>query len=328
MKYSKEEKLKMYDQLVRGRIYADKMEEAVFKGKVLGSLHLPHGQEAIGVGVINAMTDNDWLSYTHRFQSALIERLDIQAFTSELLGKATGMNKGICFDFHCNDMDKKVLQPVATLGSNVPMSAGFAWTLKQQKKDGVVVSVHGDGGYSEGCTYEAFNIATLQKVPIVFVIENNGWGEGTPINKQCVNPDVSDRAKPFNMETKIADGNDVEAVRETMEWALEKARNNEPVVVEFKTYRWKGHFCGDPYEMYMDMNKVEEAQKNCPLKRYEEKLLSENIIDENYIKDVKEKTKKYLDEIFDNAINAPYPSEDEIIKYDWIYADPTTGGEL
>lgn len=332
MKYPKEELIKMYNQLVAARVYANRMEKAVLDGQVIGSLHLPHGQEAIGIGMVNALRDTDWIGPTHRSQPALMNRFDVQKFTDEILGKSTGTNNGITFDFHmCDYENARILQPVGTLGAFPPICTGFAWQRKRLGYDDVVVSVHGDGGCGEGAVYEAWNLAALYKAPIVFLIENNGWAEGTPSTKHHFNTQVSDKAAVVGIERKIVDGNDVIAMREAMEWAVETARKGQPTCVEAMTLRWKGHYCGEPaaYRTKEENSEVEQAKKNnCPLKRYEEKLLNEGIIDENYIKETNEKVKAEIDEIFNKSYKAPYPNFEEVIKYDWIYADPTTGGEL
>lgn len=328
MSYSKEQLVNMYDRLVKGRAFSEKMEEAVYAGLVMGSLHLPHGQEAIQVGIMSALTDKDYISGTHRFQIGLAERIGLQPLVNEILGRTTGVNKSVAFDFHCSDMDKKVLQCMGTLGSTYPTYTGFAWALKQDKKDSVVVIVQGDGACGEGVVYEAWNLAALFKVPVVYVIENNKWAEGSPITTHHTVENVSIKASSM-LPTQVVDGNDVVAVRDAMEEAIKKARNFEPNVVELHTYRWKGHFCGDPQEYYMDMKKIEELKKtDCPLNRFETQLLEKGIITEEYCNNIKEDAKNELDEVFEKAKKDPFPTADDIINYDWIYASPNTGGEL
>lgn len=332
MKYSKEELIKMYDQLLAARIYADKMEKAVLDGQVLGSLHLPHGQEAIGIATVNAMRDTDWISPTHRFQAALMNRFDIQEFTDEILGKVTGTNKGITFDFHnCDYENARILQPVGTLGALVPIAAGHAWQRRRLGYDEVVIAVHGDGGCAEGTVAETWNLAALFNVPVVFLIENNGWAEGTPSTAHHFNAQISDKAAAAGIERKVVDGNDLLAMREAMEWAIETARTGKPTCVEAMTLRWKGHYCGEPgaYRTEAENARIEDGKKNnCPLLRYEEKLLTEGLIDEKYVSETRDRIDAELEDVFKKAYDAPYPTFEEVIKYDWIYADPTTGGEL
>lgn len=328
MSYSKEQLIEMYDQLVFGRTFSEKMEEAVYGGLVMGSLHLPHGQEAIQVGVLAAMKDQDYLSGTHRFQIGLAQRLGLQPLVDEILGRVTGVNKSVAFDFHCSDINKKVLQCMGTLGSTYPTYTGFAWALKQDKKDSVVVIVQGDGACGEGVVYEAWNLAALFKVPVVYVIENNQWAEGSPITTHHTIENVSDKAAPM-LPTRVVDGNDVVAVREAMEIAIEQARKNEPNVVELKTYRWKGHFCGDPQESYMDMKKIEGLKvTDCPLKRFEEKLLKEGLITDVYIMETKERYVNEITAAFEQAKKEAFPTAEDVITHDWIYASPETGGDL
>lgn len=332
MGYSKEELIKMYDQLVRARIYSHKLEQSVLDGQVLGSLHLPHGQEAIGIGLYNAIKDNDWVCPTHRDQAFLMNRFDVQEFTDEILGRATGTNGGITFDFHnCDYENARILQPIGTLGALVPVAAGFAWQRKRLGTDDVVVAIHGDGGCAEGAVYETWNLALLMGSPTVFLVENNGWAEGSPTTTHHYNTKISEKAAAFGLETKVVDGNDVEAVREAMEWAVGVARTGKPVLVEVMTLRWKGHYCGEPaaYRTDEEKAKVEDGKiNNCPVKRFEEKLLSQGLIDDKYITKTKEKYEAELTEVFAKAYAAPYPKYEDVIKKEWVYADPSTGGDL
>lgn len=331
MKYSKEELLKMYEHLANGRIFTETMHKAVYAGLVRSSFHSPHGQEAIGVGIVSAMNGNDWLAPTHRLQTASIMRFDLYQFVAEIFAKKDGMHKGVAFDFHCSDFSEgiRMLPPFGTLGGIVPAYTGFAWSLKQQKKEEVVVIVHGDGGCSEGTVYEGWNIASLYKVPVVFVIENNEWAMTVPLRRQTTNENISDRAIPMGLSTQVVDGNDILAVREAMEIALIKARNNEPNVVELKTLRWDAHYVGQGSDYRGDVDKIEEYKKNNdPVKRFEGYLLEEGIIDEAYIKELKERLTKQMDEIVERASKAPVPELNDVYKKEYIYANVTTGGEL
>lgn len=332
MSYSKEELLEMYRKLAYSRVFVNKMHEAAFGGLIRSSFHTPLGQEAIGVGIISAMRKTDWIAPTHRLQTALIYRFDTYQFIAELFGKKDGMKMGTVFDFHCADHKPdgaRCVMPIGTLGGIVPFATGFAWTLKRQKKDEVVVIVHGDGGCSEGTVYEGWNLAALNKVPAVYVIENNEWAMTVPLNRQSTNPDISRKAEPIGLPIQIVDGNDILAVRRAMDIGLEMARNFQPNVIEMKTLRWDAHFVGQGNDYRTDKDKIEYYKRhNDPLKRYEEYLLDNQLIDQDTIDSLKAGYEVELSEMVERAKNSPIAEKDDIFKKEYIYANPETGGEL
>ena len=330
MEYSNEELLKMYYHLAKGRIFTEKMHEAVQAGHIRSSFHTPYGEEALGVGIMSALRDTDWISGNHRFQTGCLMRLDNYQMICEIFGKKDGIQHGSAFDFHWSDFkDKRMVMPIGTLGAKTPMYTGFAWQLKRQGKDEVIVIVNGEGGTSEGPTYEAWNLAALKKAPVVYVIDNNRWAMTVPIERQCVDPVVSNRAKPFGLSTQVVDGTDVLAIREATEIALEKARNGEPNVLEFDTVRWGAHFFGQQDKYRFDKEQVEEAKKNrdC-VKLYEDYLKDKNLIDDAYIEKTKAEITKELEDLIARAIACEYTTKEDIYRKEFIYGTPETGGDL
>ena len=208
-----------------------------------------------------------------------------------------------------------MLAPLGALGGMVPLYTGFAWSLKQQKKDDVVVIVHGDGGCSEGTVYEGWNIAALYKVPAVYVIENNDWAMTVPIERQCVNSDISRRAEPMGLPTQVIDGNDILAVRKAMEAGLEMARNFQPNVIEMKTLRWDAHFVGQGNDYRTDTDKIAYYKRhNDPVTRYEEYLLDNKVIEQSDVDSIKAELEKKLDAMVEKAKNSPIPEKAEILR--------------
>lgn len=331
MSYSKEELQKMYNNLVYARIFVNKMHESAYGGLIRSSFHSPLGQEAIGVGIVAAMRDTDWLASTHRMQVASILRFDTYQFIAEIFGKYDGMQKGVSFDYHCSDLSDgvRMLAPSGIMGAMAPQYTGFAWSIKQQKKNDVVVVGIGDGACNEGAVYEAWNIAALYKVPIVFVIENNEWAMTVPLERGSVNPDICKRAEPLGLPVRIIDGNDVMAVRKAMETGLEMARKCQPNIIEMKTLRWDAHFVGQGNDYRTDADKIEDFKKNNdPVTRFEEYLLNMKVIDQDYINQTKTELEKQLAEMVEKAKNAPKPEKDDIYRKEFIYANPETGGDL
>lgn len=329
MKYSESELKNMYEQLILARIWSDKWERGAYNGQVVNSAHLPHGQEAVGIGVQNALREVDYLAPSHRFQPALLQRYDLQAFTSEVFNKVGGFRRGICFDFHISDIDNKTLFCEGTLGSAYPIHTGFAWSLKSQGKEGVVVTVQGDGAVAEGNVYEAWQFAALHKLPVLFIIENNDWGEGSRTHEMHAVTDLAPRVEPLGMWAEIVDGNDVMAVREAVEQGIARAAGFEPGVIEFKTLRWKGHFAGDFSDQLVDPEEQKKAMEhNDPVKRFEGLLKEQGVIDDVFVESCRNRIDGELEEIFRIASEDRFATKEEVVNYDWIYATPATGGEL
>lgn len=326
MPYKKEELIKMYGQMVLGRKYVEKIVELINKGKLVGFFHLGFGQEAIGVGINNAMSDDDYLVPTHRQQTVLVNRLDINKFTAELLGKATGYCQGKGFEFHISSPEERLFPISAILASGAPLGVGAAMALKLDRKRGVVVCSLGDGTTSEGNIHEAMNLASVFRLPVVFAIENNGWAISQPVERQCAVSDLSVRAAGYGMSGVTIDGNDLLAVRETMEKAIEKARNGEPNVVEMKITRWRGHFEGDP-QIYRDLKEVEEAKKEDCIIRYENYLLEQRILAKKDFDEISREMQQKVEKAFAYGDESPYPTPEEILDYKQVYAG-FVGGEI
>jgi pyruvate dehydrogenase E1 component alpha subunit len=258
-------------------------------------------------------------------------RLDRYKFVAELFGRRDGQNRGAGFDFHLCDMSGpgRIGLSIGTLGSPVPQYVGFAYALKVQKKDEIVVVIHGDGGMSEGTCYEAMNIGSLYGVPLVLVIDNNEWAMSTPLSRQSNNPNISDRGKPFNLPAQIVDGSDIIAVREAMDVAVVLARKNQMNIVEIKNKRWGPHYIGQNEAYRHDMDDIEKSMKNRDaIKIYEARLLEEGVCDDVYFEKMKKKASEEIEELIMRASKAEYPTFDDIYKKEHIYMTPETGGNL
>jgi len=329
MRYSNVELLKMHEHLVRGRLFAIKMQEAVAEGLIRISFHSPLGQEAASVGMMSALADDDWFIPTHRSQCSMMMRLPLREYIAELFCRKAGINGGVSFDYHLNDFDYKLALPVAILGADFPIYTGFAWALKKKGLKDVVVVEAGDGACSEGATYEAWNLAALYKVPCVYVVMTNQWGMSVPLNLQSVNPNISEKAIPIGLSTQIVDGNDILAVREAMEIAIEKARNYEPNVIELKTLRWADHFVGQRAYPRHDQARLEEAKINDdPVVRYETYLIENGVATKEQLDKKTKEIDDELVEIINWAKELPSPEFDDVFRPEYVYANPETGGAM
>lgn len=330
--YSNETLLEMYRNLKNGRIFTEKMHEAVYKGMIRSSFHTPYGQEAIGVGIVSAMRKTDWLGFTHRLQTGLIMRYDLYGFIAELYGLRDGVKLGSAFDYHIADLSDDglhILFILGTLGGTYPMNTGFAWARKQQGKDEVCVIVQGDGACSEGTIYEGWNLAALYKVPAVYVIENNEWAMTVPLERQSTVPNISEKAAACGLPVQVIDGNNILEVRAAMDKALEQARRGEPNVVEMKTLRWEAHFIGQGNDYRHDQKKIarSQAEDDC-VARYEQYLIEKGVLDQAYIDRLAVDLCGKIDEAMERAAKSEKPRFDDIYRKEYIYASPLTGGEL
>lgn len=323
MSYSNEELLKMYKQMQLSRIFEEKLLQVLSKGELPGFCHLAMGQEAVHVGALCAMGENDYLVPTHRNHPSLVNKLDTKKYICELLGKYDGFNKGKAWE-HISSKDDKTLPVSGDLGVGVPLAAGFAWALKAQKEDAVVVAFCGDGASSEGNVHEGMNLAALFNCPVVFVLENNQYAISTHVSRQTKAKKLSDRAAGYGLTGITVDGNDVIKVRESIEAAIAKAKKGEPSVVEAVTYRWRSHFEGDP-ALYRDPQESQDAMKNCPIKKLREQLMEKGVLNDKLVKSIDNELRNQVDDAFEFAKNSPVPTEEQTVVYDEVYASDLGG---
>jgi pyruvate dehydrogenase E1 component alpha subunit len=324
--YSNEEIIKMYSQMLFGRIYQEVILERLPQGKMTSCFyHLSIGIESYAIGILNAMGPEDYVLPHHRQQALLLARLDPKLFTAELMGRTTGYCRGKAFEFHLGNPGLKLLPNGAILGSHGPYSVGVALALKLDKKNGAVISCCGDGTISEGNIHESMNLASVLKAPVVFAFDNNGWAISQPASRQFAIKDIADRAAGYNMPAKIVDGYDVIAVRETMEEALKTARAGQPNVVEIKTVRPRGHFEGDMQKYRDDMDAVEAAKNNDCLVRMERLLTEKGILSAEAMDSLKAETRRQVEEAFAFAEKQPFPDEAESTDPRQVYADVPGG---
>ncbi|MBS7528580.1 thiamine pyrophosphate-dependent dehydrogenase E1 component subunit alpha [Fusibacter paucivorans] len=324
MKYSNEELVSMYRQMIVGRVYCDSIEREIMKGKVIGMHHLSQGQEAVSVGVAFALKEDDWILPTHRWQAGLLKILDIKKFAAEQYGKVDGYCQGMGCDFHMSSKKDNMIYSNGIMGQNFPTAVGFAHSLKRAGKGQVVVAGEGDGAFSEGINYEAFIFAEKYEEPVVFVVEDNGYA--ISYKSSSYKKNLAERGNAFGIDAVTVDGNDVIAVREAVETAIESARNCKPCMVEVKTLRWGGHYVGGDPQKYRTKKEVEELEHakkyNDPIKRLEETLVNMNILDQGKIAAIWQSVTDEVEEALEFAYNASYPSADVILDSHKVYAQP------
>ncbi len=318
-RYSKNLAEELYYKMLKIRRFEETVERYFLDGEIPGFLHLYIGEEAIASGVCASLTDSDYIASTHRGHGHTIAKgADLNRVMAEIFGKKTGSCKGKGGSMHIADFSVGMLGANGVVGGGFNLAVGAALAIKKQKRDNVSVVFFGDGSSNRGTFHEAMNLASAWKLPTIFVCENNQWASTTPYRTTTAIEDISIRAIGYNMPSKIVDGNDAFAVYDVFKEALEYVKaGNGPYFLEAKTYRIKGHFVGDP-EMYRTKEEVQTVyEENNPITRFEEKVLSENIMSEEEIKAIKDRVEKEIKEALQFAMDSEYPDPSEM--FDDLY---------
>ncbi len=263
----KERYREWYRKLMTVRRFEEKVDELFRAGKIAGAVHTSVGQEAVAVGFGEAMEKKDVIIATHRGHGHCIMRgADLKAMMAELFGKATGLCKGKGGSMHIVDAKNGMLGAMGIVGEGMPIAAGVGLAIKMQKTGQVCICFFGDNASNGGPFHEAHNVASLWKLPVVFVCENNLYGLTVSAKKSTSVVDIADRAKGYAMPGAVVDGMDVTAVFETAKEAIERARKGEgPSLIEAKTYRFLGHSRGDPpWGPYRTKEEVDSWKKRDP----------------------------------------------------------------
>ncbi|MDO8686327.1 MAG: thiamine pyrophosphate-dependent dehydrogenase E1 component subunit alpha [Clostridiales bacterium] len=300
--------LEIYRKMLTIRMFEEKVVDMYNKGQIGGPLHLCVGQEAPAATVGTMLRKEDYISSNHRGHGHVIgkgARLDLTL--AELLGKTTGYCKGRGGTMHISDLDDGIIGTNGIVGGGIPVAVGAALSAKMQKKDVVSVTFFGESASNEGIFHESLNMAAVWRLPVIFVCENNGYGISVTQKVSTAVENIADRAASYSFPGVTIDGNDVFAIYEAMCGAIKRARDGEgPTLVECKTYRWRGHWEGDP-QVSRTKEQLDEWMKKCPIKRLRKYLLEEmKMMDQEIIKiesDVREEIEKAA--IF--ALESPYP---------------------
>jgi pyruvate dehydrogenase E1 component alpha subunit len=265
----------LYRQMLRIRRFEEEAARLYTERKIGGFLHLYIGQEAVAVGAMSVIEKGDYVITGYRCHGHYLARGgSCRAGMAELLGKETGCAKGRGGSMHFYDTALNFMGGWGIVGGQVPVGAGFAFAQKYRGDTGVTLCFMGDGAINIGAFHEGLSLAALWKLPVIFVIENNQFAMGTPLQKTAPTDDLSIRALAYPMARAFVDGNDVFAVRATIHTAIRRAREqNLPTLIEAKTYRYRGHSMADPAK-YRTEEDVEHWKARDPLKVLSEKLES------------------------------------------------------
>ncbi len=271
----------MHRRMVRIRVFETEAGRLAEAGKIPGALHLYVGEEAVAAGVMAHLSDADWITSTHRGHGHLIAKGGaFDRMFAELFGRATGYCRGKGGSMHISNMELGMLGANGIVGAGPPIAVGAAFANKYRKTDRVAVSFFGDGASNEGAFHEAANMAALYKLPVIFVCENNGYGEYTPQAEHQAIVDVADRAAGYGMPGVVVDGMDAAAVYEAAGAAIARARQGDgPTLLECKTYRFFDHVGVRGMGLsYRTDEELKEWQKRDPIHQFEARLAERGVL--------------------------------------------------
>ncbi len=309
--------LDLYLRMVRIRTFeeqAGKLQEA---GKVPGALHLYVGEEAVASGVMSHLSNEDQITSTHRGHGHLVAKGgDFKKMFAELYGRETGYCHGKGGSMHISDLDLGMLGANGIVGAGPPIAIGAAFSNKYRKTRNVTCCFFGDGASNEGTFHEAANMAALYKLPVVFVCENNGFGEFTRQERHQAIHDIADRASGYGMPGVVVDGMDVMAVYEAAGEAIERARRGEgPTLLECKTYRFFDHVgVRGMGVVYRDDSEVIEWRKRDPLALFEARLLEMNTASAGDLQQLRDRVLFEVEEAIAFAEASPFPADSALLE--------------
>ena len=325
MQLTKERLLQMYRQMLTIRLFEEGVTHQYEKGNIVGTGHLSFGEEAVAVGACRALDERDYLISTHRAHGHVLARgASLRAIMAELFAKATGCTGGKGGSMHLSDFDRYILGTNGIVGGGITIAGGIGLAIKMRKTNQVCLCFFGDGASNRGVFHETLNLASLRKVPTVFVCCNNQYSLSVSQPKGCANPDISARAVAYDMPGFRVDGTDVVAVYEAVKSAVERARKGGgPSLIECIAYRLRGH------SMRMDAmpggsdyrpeGEVEDWAKNKdPLKIFRQKLTGLGYINDEIADKIEAEVKQELDEAVDFAMKSPEPGAESLFQN--IYA--------
>ena len=314
---SKEEKIFLFEQMVRIRRFEERSLRSYQQGHIGGFLHLYIGQEAVAVGSVSMMGKDDHVITAYRDHGhALAVGMDFDECMAELYGKKTGCSKGKGGSMHFFAPDKNYWGGHGIVGGQTPLGLGIAYALKYKNKTGACLCFMGDGATNQGPFYESLNLASLWNLPVIYIIENNGYSMGTAESRHSAGDPLARRGESFDIEWSVSDGHDIYEVRQTIQDALKLAHEkSRPSVLEIMTYRYRGHSVADPDQTYRSKEEIEEYKQNKdPINLFRAKLIDEKTASEDQLKEIDNKAKDDAEASAQFADASPNPEPAELME--------------
>ncbi|HEY3364670.1 MAG TPA: thiamine pyrophosphate-dependent enzyme [Symbiobacteriaceae bacterium] len=302
------------------RSFELKLYELSKRGLLRGSIHFCIGQEATAAGVMAALRPTDYIASTHRGHGhAIAKGFQFSGMYAELLGKSTGYSKGKGGSMHIADLELGHLGANGIVGGGMPIAVGAALGFVQLGQPHVAIAFFGDGAANEGTFHESLNLAALWKLPVVYVCENNQFGMTTPLAEAAAEPDLSKRAAGYGIPGVKADGMDVRAVKAAAAKAVERARSGGgPTLLVLDTYRYEGHYIGDPL-VYRTKELTEEWKQKDAIRREGAYLIEHGLATQADLEGIQAEVDREIEEAVAFAINSPEPDDAEL--FTDVYAE-------
>ncbi|MEN6434551.1 MAG: thiamine pyrophosphate-dependent dehydrogenase E1 component subunit alpha [Anaerolineaceae bacterium] len=319
MTMNKEKRVTLYRSMLMIRRFEEKVRECFLAGEIPGFIHPYLGEEAVAAGVCSSLEKEDKVLSHHRGTGhAIALGVDPDKLMAELFGKRDGTNGGRVGQMHVTDKEHGLVASNGIVGGALPLSVGAAFFCKYQNNGKVAIAFCGDGGAARGTSHEAMQFASVFKLPLILVIENNLIAGATPFGAINNVKDLADRAGGYGIPGVVVDGNDVEAVYEVVGEAAKHARNGEgPSIIECKTWRMDGHFIGDP-GWGKEEGENEEWKKRDPISSFTARLIAAGDVTQEELDTIDAEVTKIVEDAADFARQSPYPTEEALTAH--VYA--------
>jgi pyruvate dehydrogenase E1 component alpha subunit len=303
------------------RRFEEKAAEAYALGKIGGFCHLYVGQEAVAVGALAALKPDDYVLCSYREHAqALVRGIPAHAVMAELFGKATGCSKGKGGSMHLFDASRRFLGGHAIVGGHLPLATGIGYAIKYRQGPEVCLCFFGEAAANIGAFHEALNMASVWKLPVVFVCENNRYGMGTAFERVAAVTDVVEHACSYDMAAELVNGMDVLEVLHATERAVERARRGHPTLLEVRTYRYMGHSMSDPlYGVYRTKDEVEEQKRRDPITQLAHRLKDAGAVEQAALDELDATVRAEVEAAVRYADGSPEPDPTEL--YAHVLAD-------
>tara|TARA_B000000460_G_scaffold183771_2_gene131830 strand:- start:2145 stop:3110 length:966 start_codon:yes stop_codon:yes gene_type:complete len=303
------ELLRIYRTMLKIRMFEERVAREFRKGDMPGFVHSYIGAEAVSTGICMHLNDDDYISSTHRGHGHCIAKgCTFKDMLAELYGRETGLCKGRGGSMHIADFARGMLGANAIVGGGIALAAGGALAIQTRGEKGVAVTFFGDGACNQGILHETMNLASIWKLPLIFVCENNDWAESTPVSYSTSVTNISSRASAYGFPGLTVDAADAIAVYQAAKEAVIRARNEQgPTLIEAKIGRMIGHYLGDP-EGYRSKELKEEAKSKDPIPPFESMLIQNEILEKEDLLKTRQEIEKKLDDAVNYAKISPLPN--------------------
>ena len=312
-KLSKEDYIKIFKKMTQIRRFEERAAQLYGMGHIGGFCHLYIGQEAVVVGVLMTIEENDSVVTTYRDHGHMIARgLEPKKIMAELTGRSTGYSKGKGGSMHMFSKENNFYGGHGIVGAQVPIGTGIAFTHKYKNQKNICRTYIGDGAMNNGQVFESFNLASLWKLPALYIIENNKYGMGTSVNRAAAGSDLYKRGEAFGIRGSIVDGMNVFKVIDAAQKAGDFVRKGKgPYILEVQTYRYRGHSMSDPAK-YRSKEELDSYKSNDPIEIASEEILKKKILSKENLDSLNKQIIKEIKEAAEYALESPYPDKSEL----------------